>query len=93
MTELVNPSYCPDLLMYRRRHTRVVNVGKIGIGGLNPIRIQSMITSDTRDTAACVAEILDLAENGCEIVRVTAQTQNLCGKLRKYCQGGAGSWV
>ena len=47
--------YCPDLYHYNRRRTREVLVGDVGIGGDNPIRVQSMLTSDTRDTEACVA--------------------------------------
>ena len=74
-------SYCPDLLHYSRRQTREVMVGQVGIGGNNPIRVQSMITSDTRDTAACVAEVLGLAEVGCEIVRITAQTKVYAANL------------
>jgi (E)-4-hydroxy-3-methylbut-2-enyl-diphosphate synthase len=76
MSKLANDlSYCPDLLNPQRRETREVMVGNVGIGGNNPIRVQSMITSDTRDTDACVAEVLGLAEAGCEIVRITAQTK------------------
>jgi len=75
MSQLSDLSYCPDLLNTKRRKTREVMVGNVGIGGENPIRVQSMITSDTRDTDACVAEILGLAEVGCEIVRITAQTK------------------
>ncbi|MES2705282.1 MAG: (E)-4-hydroxy-3-methylbut-2-enyl-diphosphate synthase [Verrucomicrobiota bacterium] len=67
--------YCPDLHRYQRRSTRVVTVGKVAIGGDNPVRVQSMLTSDTRDTESCVKEALGLVEAGCEIVRVTAQTR------------------
>jgi len=74
-------SYCPDLLHYTRRPTREVMVGNVGIGGNHPIRVQSMITSDTRDTVACVAEVLGLAEAGCEIVRITAQTKVYAANL------------
>ena len=80
-------SYCPDLFEYQRRGTREVMVGNVGIGGDNPIRIQSMITSDTRDTDACVAEILGLAEVGCEIVRVTAQTRVYAENLEHIRDG------
>ena len=45
--------YCPDLYHYQRRKTRVVTVGKVAIGGDNPVRVQSMLTSDTRDTPGC----------------------------------------
>ena len=61
-------------------------VGDVGVGGDNPIRVQSMITSDTRDTEACVAEILGLAEAGCEIVRVTAQTKLYAANLENIAR-------
>jgi len=57
------------------------------VGGGNPIRIQSMITSDTLDTEACVAEVLELAEAGCEIVRVTAQTRRYAANLEHIRRG------
>lgn len=67
--------HCPSLFRYNRRLTREVMVGNLGLGGENPIRIQSMLTSATLDTAACVKEALALAEAGCEIIRLTAQTK------------------
>ena len=57
-----------------RRPTREVKSGGSAIGGENPIRIQSMLTSDTMDTDACVKETLGLVDVGCEIVRITAPT-------------------
>jgi len=69
-----------------RRRTREVKVGDIGIGGNNPIRVQSMITAETMNTLAAVEQIIQLYEAGCEIVRVTApnlrEAQNL-GEIRK----------
>jgi (E)-4-hydroxy-3-methylbut-2-enyl-diphosphate synthase len=79
-------SYCPDLLHYTRRPTREVMVGNVGLGGNNPIRVQSMITSDTRDTAACVKEVLALADAGCEIVRITAQTKVYAANLENIAR-------
>ncbi|MFT5882784.1 MAG: (E)-4-hydroxy-3-methylbut-2-enyl-diphosphate synthase [Crocinitomicaceae bacterium] len=73
--------YCPDLFAYQRRVSREITVGNIKFGGNNPVRIQSMITSDTRDTEACVKEILELAEAGCELVRITAQTRKYAENL------------
>jgi (E)-4-hydroxy-3-methylbut-2-enyl-diphosphate synthase len=73
--------YCDSLWSYQRRETREVRVGKVGIGGANPIRVQSMLTSDTRDTEACVAETLGLVAAGCEIVRITAQTRKYAENL------------
>jgi (E)-4-hydroxy-3-methylbut-2-enyl-diphosphate synthase len=78
--------YCPDLLAYNRRVSREVKVAHIGIGGNNPIRIQSMITSDTRDTSACVKEVLQLADAGCEIVRITAQTKVYAANLENIAR-------
>jgi (E)-4-hydroxy-3-methylbut-2-enyl-diphosphate synthase len=60
-----------DALAPRRRPTRVVRVGDVEIGGANPIRIQSMTTTDTLDVAATAAQTGRLAAAGCEIVRVT----------------------
>ncbi|RYD33420.1 MAG: 4-hydroxy-3-methylbut-2-en-1-yl diphosphate synthase [Verrucomicrobiaceae bacterium] len=78
--------YCPDLLHYARRETREVMVGDVGIGAHHPIRIQSMITSDTRDTPASVKQVLDLAEAGCEIVRITAQTRIYAANLENIAR-------
>ena len=77
MSELLR--YCPDLFSYQRRESREVRIGNVALGGRNPVRIQSMITSDTRDVEASVGQVLALAEAGCEIVRITAQT-------RKYAE-------
>jgi (E)-4-hydroxy-3-methylbut-2-enyl-diphosphate synthase len=65
--------YCEAIYQTRRFPTREVMVGEIGIGGKNPIRIQSMTTSNTRDVEATGAQIIRLAEAGCEIARVTVQ--------------------
>ncbi len=79
--------YCPDLYHFQRRQTRVCRVGNVGIGGDNPIRVQSMLTSDTRDAVACVKEALELVAAGCEIVRVTAQTRVIAENLRHIRDG------
>jgi (E)-4-hydroxy-3-methylbut-2-enyl-diphosphate synthase len=65
-------SYCVSRFRTIRRQTREVMVGNVGVGGSNPIRIQSMTTSNTKDVAATVDECTALAEAGCEILRVTA---------------------
>jgi (E)-4-hydroxy-3-methylbut-2-enyl-diphosphate synthase len=51
-----------------------VKVGNVGVGGANPIRVQSMITCDTMDTEASIGQTMELAAAGCEIVRITAPT-------------------
>ncbi len=65
-------SYCASRFHTVRRRTVEVNVGSVGVGGSNPVRIQSMTTSDTQDVAATVQQSIALAEVGCEIVRITA---------------------
>src|SRR5579859_2133947 len=65
--------YCESIYQTRRWKTREVKVGHIGIGGDNPIRIQSMTTSNTRDVLGTVDQILRLTDAGCEIARVTVQ--------------------
>lgn len=78
--------HCPSLYQYTRRATREVIVGGLGIGGANPIRIQSMLTSDTLDTASCVKEALALADAGCEIIRLTAQTKVYAANLENIAR-------
>jgi (E)-4-hydroxy-3-methylbut-2-enyl-diphosphate synthase len=65
-------AYCASRFQTIRRRTVEVKVGAVGVGGGNPIRLQSMTTSDTQDVAATVRQCIALAEVGCEIVRVTA---------------------
>src|SRR6186713_1426019 len=68
-----NPvSYCASRFQTVRRRTNEVKVGAVGVGGSNPMRVQSMTTSDTQDVVATVAQSIALAEVGCEIVRITA---------------------
>src|SRR5919202_2770671 len=59
---------------YRRRPTRAVFVGEVGVGGSNPIRVQSMTTTRTQDVEGTVAQVRRLVDVGCEIVRITAPT-------------------
>ena len=75
-------SYAADLYSYRRRPSREVMVGSLGFGGSHPIRVQSMITSDTMETEACVREVLGLVEAGCEMVRITAPTVKDAANLK-----------
>lgn len=66
-------SYCEKIYRTERWKSREVLIGAVGIGGNNPIRIQSMTTSDTRDVAKTLEQIARLESAGCEIVRVTVQ--------------------
>ena len=65
-------TYCPSLTRYQRWQTREVMVGNVGVGGKNPIRIQSMTTTDTLDTIGTIDQSIRMINAGCEIVRVTA---------------------
>jgi (E)-4-hydroxy-3-methylbut-2-enyl-diphosphate synthase len=56
------------------RKTREVLVGNIGIGGDNPVRVQTMTNTDTLDIDASVAQVLECIEAGAELVRLTTQT-------------------
>ncbi len=76
------PDYGPSRHRTVRRLTRVVNVGGVGVGGNNPIRVQSMTTSDTEDVAATVAQAIRLAEAGSELIRITAPNKAAAAALK-----------
>ena len=73
--------YCNSLTEYSRYKTREVFIGDIPLGGNNPIRIQSMTTTDTMNTKATVEQTIRMVDSGCEYVRITApsklEAQNL----------------
>lgn len=69
------------MLVAPRRKTRVLQVGNIKVGGDNPIVVQSMTTADTRDPAATLAQINELAEVGCEIVRIAVPDRKAAAAL------------
>lgn len=73
--------FCDSLTVYRRRKTIEVNVGTVGVGGENPIRLQSMTNTDTNDTEVSVAQIERIADAGGEIVRLTAQGKREAANL------------
>ena len=79
--------YTPDPFRFERRRTREVRVGNVGIGGHNPIRVQSMITCDTMDTEMSILQTIELAEAGCEVVRITAPTVKDARNLENIIQG------
>lgn len=65
-------SYCGSRFHPVRRMSRVVSIGGVPTGGDNPVRVQSMTTTDTLDVDATIRQTIELAEAGCEIVRITA---------------------
>jgi (E)-4-hydroxy-3-methylbut-2-enyl-diphosphate synthase len=80
-------NYCADPFNHHRRITREVMIGKVGVGGGNPIRVQSMITCDTMDTEMSIQQTMELAAVGCEIVRITAPTVKDARNLEHIVKG------
>ena len=80
-------TYCLSLTKYQRWQTREVMVGNVGVGGKNPIRIQSMTTTDTMDTEGTIAQSIRMIEAGCEIVRITAPSIKEAENLRAIRDG------
>ena len=74
--------YCDSLTTYKRRETREVEIGAIPLGGRNPIRLQSMTTTDTMDTLATVEQCIRMADAGCEYIRITAPSVKEAENLR-----------
>ena len=71
-----------NLFKYNRRTSIPVKIGNIEMGGNNPIRIQSMTTTDTMDTNATVNQSIRMINAGCELVRVTAPSIKDAKNLR-----------
>jgi (E)-4-hydroxy-3-methylbut-2-enyl-diphosphate synthase len=72
----VSSKYCNSVTRYSRFLTREISIGDLKLGGLNPIRLQSMTTTDTMDTIATVEQSIRMIEAGCELVRITAPSLN-----------------
>lgn len=67
--------YCISLTEYKRLPTKEVKIGHLTLGNFNPIRIQTMTTTDTMDTHATVAQTIRCIEAGAELVRITAPSK------------------
>lgn len=84
-----------DLTRYRRRPAGEVRIGGITIGGDRPVAVQSMTNTDTKDTEACVAQIVRIARAGCPVVRLTArdlrEAENLGAIARRVREEGCGA--
>ncbi|MGB3005418.1 MAG: (E)-4-hydroxy-3-methylbut-2-enyl-diphosphate synthase [Chitinophagaceae bacterium] len=82
--------YCESLTEFKRLKTKEVSVGNLLIGNFNPIRIQTMTTTDTMDTIATVEQSIHCIEAGSELIRITAPSKkeaenllNIKNELRK----------
>lgn len=78
--------YCNSLTDYSRFVTREVYIGDVPMGGNNPIRIQSMTTTDTMDTIATVEQTIRMVHSGCEYVRITAPSMKEAENLANIKQ-------
>ncbi|MDF2434227.1 MAG: (E)-4-hydroxy-3-methylbut-2-enyl-diphosphate synthase [Mucilaginibacter sp.] len=90
--KLLQGRYCNSLTEYSRFVTREVAIGDVPMGGNNPIRIQSMTTTDTMDTVGTVEQSIRMVDAGCEYVRITApsikEAQNLAEIKKQLRQRG-----
>jgi (E)-4-hydroxy-3-methylbut-2-enyl-diphosphate synthase len=75
--------YCLSPFEYKRFRTREVQIGEVKMGGDNPIRVQSMTTTDTMDTKGTVEQSVRMIEAGCELVRITAPSIKEAENLRE----------
>ena len=79
--------YCNSLTRYERFKTREVKIGGLLLGGDNPIRLQSMTTTDTMDTPGSIDQSIRMIEAGCELVRLTAPSKKDAENLRLIQDG------
>ena len=66
-----------------RHKTKEIQIGKVTIGGTNPIAIQSMTNTKTEDVKATVSQILQLEKAGCEIIRCAIPTMEAAKSLEE----------
>jgi len=83
----ITQNYCSSFFKRERYKTRVVYLSKLGLGGDNPVRIQSMTTTDTMNTSASIEESIRMIDAGCEIVRLTAPSKKDAENLRMIKNG------
>ncbi len=69
--------------MIKRRKSKEISIGNVKIGNNNPISVQSMCNTDTRDVNATIAQIKDLANAGCELVRLAVLNKDAAESIRK----------
>jgi len=65
-----------------RRKTRIIKIGQVAVGGDNPVVVQSMTNTDTRNIPATVAQIKRLEQAGCELIRVAVLDQEAAAAIR-----------
>jgi (E)-4-hydroxy-3-methylbut-2-enyl-diphosphate synthase len=68
-----NMSYIQSLTQYTRRKTIEVKIGQVPMGGNNPVRVQTMLNTDTNNVEATIAQSIRCIQAGAEYIRITAQ--------------------
>ena len=74
-------------MSYQRRYSTVTHIGSTPLGGNNPIRVQSMTTTDTNDTQACIEQAQRIIDAGGEYVRLTTQGSREAENLKNIVAG------
>lgn len=69
--------------MIKRKKTNVIEIGNVKIGGDNPISVQSMCNTDTRDVATTVRQIEELQDAGCEIIRLAVLNKEAAAAIKE----------
>jgi (E)-4-hydroxy-3-methylbut-2-enyl-diphosphate synthase len=80
-------NYVKDLTRYQRQETWEVNIGGTGVGGTNPIRIQTMTDTSTRDTEATLEQIKKLIMAGTDFIRLTVKGMYDAENLKNIAKG------
>ncbi len=80
-------NYITDLTRYQRQNTWEVDVGGVPLGGINPVRIQTMTDTSTKDTEATLEQIKSIAAAGADYVRVTVKGVNDAKNLKHIVSG------
>ena len=86
-TDLTTTTYTTSLTAYHRRSTREVKIGSVPLGADNPIRVQSMTTTDTMDTQGTIEQSIRMIDAGCEYVRITAPSVKEAENLKNIKAG------
>ena len=68
--------------MIKRRKSKVIEIGGVKVGGDNPITVQSMCNTDTRDVSATVRQIEELQDAGCEIIRLAVLNKDAAAAIK-----------
>ena len=77
-----NFNYIKDLTKFQRQKTSEVKIGGVPVGGDNPIRIQTMTDTNTKDTEATVEQVIRVVKAGADYVRVTVKGMQDAENLR-----------